>query len=155
MHTLATRSHGIFCEKFLSKTTNTLLYISIRVSLIAFKFFLRVPRCLGTITAVITRLRQNAGKWSIFANQVTIDRWGVGPIETINSGHNGAVMNAQNHRWGLGPIQACNSGHNDAVVNAQNNRWGLGPMENSVSGANHAVFLCTNRQVRSGTQRDY
>ena len=61
MHTLATRSHGIFCEKYLSKTTNTLLYISTRVSLIAFKFFLRVPRCLGTSTAVITRLRQNAG----------------------------------------------------------------------------------------------
>ena len=95
------------------------------------------------------------GKWSIFANQVTIDRWRMGPIETIHSGHNGAVMNAQNHRWGLGPIETCNSGHNDAVVNAQNNRWGLGPMENSVSGANHAVFLCTNRQVRSGTQRDY
>ena len=61
MHTLATRSHGIFCEKYLSKTTNTLLYISTRVSLIAFKIFLRVPRCLGTSTAVITRLRQNAG----------------------------------------------------------------------------------------------
>ena len=63
MHTLATRSHGIFCEKYLSKTTNTLLYIStrVRVSLIAFNFFLRVPRCLGTSTAVITRLRQNAG----------------------------------------------------------------------------------------------
>ena len=61
MHTLATRSHGIFCEKYLSKTTNTLLYISTRVSLIAFQFFLRVPRCLGTSTAVITRLRQNAG----------------------------------------------------------------------------------------------
>ena len=61
MHTLATRSHGIFCEKYLSKTTNTLLYISTRVSLIAFNFFLRVPRCLGTSTAVITRLRQNAG----------------------------------------------------------------------------------------------
>ena len=61
MHTLATRSHGIFCEKYLSKTTNTLLYISTRVSLIAFKKILRVPRCLGTSTAVITRLRQNAG----------------------------------------------------------------------------------------------
>ena len=61
MHTLATRSHGIFCEKYLSKTTNTLLYISTRVSPIAFKIFLRVPRCLGTSTAVITRLRQNAG----------------------------------------------------------------------------------------------
>ena len=59
MHTLATHSHGIFCEKYLSKTTNTLLYISTRVSLIAFKFFLRVPRCLGRSTAVITRLRQN------------------------------------------------------------------------------------------------
>ena len=61
MHTLATRSHGIFCEKYLSKTTNTLLYISTRVSPIAFKIFLRVPRCLGTSTAVITPLRQNAG----------------------------------------------------------------------------------------------
>ena len=61
MHTLATRSHGIFCEKCLSKTTNTLVYISTRVSPIAFKIFLRVPRCLGTSTAVISRLRQNAG----------------------------------------------------------------------------------------------
>ena len=61
MHTLATRSLGIFCEKYLSKTTNTLLYSSTRVSPIAFKIFLRVPRCLGTSTAVITRLRQNAG----------------------------------------------------------------------------------------------
>ena len=61
MHTLATRSHSIFREKYLSKTTKTLLYISTRVSLIAFKFFLRVSRCLGTSTAIITRLRQNAG----------------------------------------------------------------------------------------------
>ena len=61
MHTLATRSHCVFCEKYLSKTTNTLLYISTRVSPIAFKIFLRVPRCLGTNTAVITQVRQNAG----------------------------------------------------------------------------------------------
>ena len=61
MHTLAMRSRGIFCEKHLSKTTNTLLYISTRVSPIAFQNFLHVPRCLGTNTAVITRLSQNAG----------------------------------------------------------------------------------------------
>ena len=26
------------------------------------------------------------------------DRLGLGPIETVNSGHNNAVVNAQNHR---------------------------------------------------------
>ena len=74
MHTLATRSHGIFCEKYLSKTTNTLLYISTRVGPIAFIIFLRVPRCLGTSTAVITRLRQNAGsgRFSQIRSHITV-----------------------------------------------------------------------------------
>ena len=47
------------------------------------------------------------------------DRWGVGPIETIKSGHYNAVVNAQNHRWGLGPIETCNSGAKVAVLNAK------------------------------------
>ena len=29
----------------------------------------------------------------------------MGPIETINSGHNDALVSVQNHRWGLGPIE--------------------------------------------------
>ena len=46
----------------------------------------------------------------------------MGPIETINSGHNVAVVNAQNYRGGLGPIETCNSGAKDAVLNAKNHR---------------------------------
>ena len=39
-----------------------------------------------------------------------------------NSVANHAVLHAQNDRWGLGPIDTINSGHNGAVVNAQNHR---------------------------------
>ena len=46
----------------------------------------------------------------------------MGPIETINSGHNVAAVKAQNHRLGLGPIETCNSGYNDAVLHVQNDR---------------------------------
>ena len=41
-------------------------------------------------------------------------------METNNSDANHAVLNTQNDRWGLGPIETINSGHHDAVVNAQN-----------------------------------
>ena len=37
------------------------------------------------------------------------------PVHTV-------VTHAQNDRCGLGPIETINSGHNDAVVNALNNR---------------------------------
>ena len=43
-------------------------------------------------------------------------------METSYSGANQAVFHAQNDRRGLGPIETINSGHNDAVVNALNNR---------------------------------
>ena len=43
-------------------------------------------------------------------------------METSNSGANHAVLQAQNDRGGLGPIEAINSGHYGAVVNAQNHR---------------------------------
>ena len=38
------------------------------------------------------------------------DRWGLGLIETIYSGHNGAVLNAQNQRCRLLPIDKRHSG---------------------------------------------
>ena len=49
------------------------------------------------------------------------DRWGMGPIEIINSGHNVTVVNAQNHRWGVGPVETCNSGAKGAVLNTKKN----------------------------------
>ena len=39
-------------------------------------------------------------------------------METSNSGANLAVSHAQNDRWGLVPIETIDSGHNDAVANA-------------------------------------
>ena len=43
----------------------------------------------------------------------------MGPIETINSGHNVAVVSVQNHKWGQGPIETFNSGAKGAVLNAK------------------------------------
>ena len=43
-------------------------------------------------------------------------------METSDSGANHAVLQAQNDRLGLGPIETINSGHNVAVVNAQTHR---------------------------------
>ena len=43
-------------------------------------------------------------------------------METSNSGANHIVMHAQINRCGLGPIETINSGHKVAVVNAQNHR---------------------------------
>ena len=39
-------------------------------------------------------------------------------METSNSGDNQAVLHAQSDRRGLGPIETINSVHNVAVVNA-------------------------------------
>ena len=39
-------------------------------------------------------------------------------METSNSCANHAVLHAQNDRCGLGPMETINSGHNVAVVNA-------------------------------------
>ena len=39
-------------------------------------------------------------------------------METSNSGANQAVLHAQNDRRGLGPIETINSGHKIIVVNA-------------------------------------
>ena len=39
-------------------------------------------------------------------------------METSNSGANQSVLQAQNDRRGLGLIETINSGHNVAVVNA-------------------------------------
>ena len=44
----------------------------------------------------------------------------MGPIETINSGYNVAVVSLQNHRRGLGLIETCNSGAKEVVLNAKN-----------------------------------
>ena len=43
-------------------------------------------------------------------------------METNNSGANHAVLQAQNDRLDLGPKETINSGHNVAVVNAQIHR---------------------------------
>ena len=43
-------------------------------------------------------------------------------METSNSIANHAVLPAQNDRRGLGHIETINSSHNIAVVNAQNHR---------------------------------
>ena len=43
-------------------------------------------------------------------------------MKTINSGHNVAVVNAQNHRRRLGPMETSNSGANHVVLHAQNDR---------------------------------
>ena len=43
-------------------------------------------------------------------------------METRNSGANHAVLYAQNGTRSLGPIETINSGHNDALVNVQNDR---------------------------------
>ena len=43
-------------------------------------------------------------------------------MKTNNSGANQAVLQAQKDSCDLGPIETINSGHNVAVVNAQNNR---------------------------------
>ena len=61
-------------------------------------------------------------------------------METSIPCANHAVLNAQNDRWGLGLIETINSGHNDAGVNAQNYRWGLGPIETRNSGPKIAVL---------------
>ena len=94
-------------------------------------------------------------------------RWGLRPVETINSGHNVAVVNAQNHRWGLGPIETCSSGAKVAVLNAKNvgEVWEplrleipvlkslfclqkpnirAGPIDTSYSDANHVVLNAQN-----------
>ena len=43
-------------------------------------------------------------------------------METNNCGANHAVMHAQKDRWGQGTIETIKSGRNVAVVNAQNHR---------------------------------
>ena len=43
-------------------------------------------------------------------------------METSNSGANQCVLQTQNDRCGLGPIETINSGHNVAVVSAQKHR---------------------------------
>ena len=43
-------------------------------------------------------------------------------METSNSAANHAFFHAQNDRRGLGPIETINSGHNIVLVNAQNHR---------------------------------
>ena len=45
-------------------------------------------------------------------------------METINSGHNAAVVIAQNLRGGLAPLETGNSDKISAVLYAQNHRWG-------------------------------
>ena len=40
-------------------------------------------------------------------------------METINSDANHFVLHAQNERWGLGPMETSNSGAKVAVLNAK------------------------------------
>ena len=43
-------------------------------------------------------------------------------METSISGGHQAVLHAQKDRWGLGPIETINSGRNDDVVSLPNHR---------------------------------
>ena len=47
-------------------------------------------------------------------------------METSYSGANLVVLHAYNDRWGLGPIETINTGHNDAVVNAKKQQMRAG-----------------------------
>ena len=47
-------------------------------------------------------------------------------METIISDVNLVVLHAHNDRWGLGPVETINSGHNDAVVNAKKQQMKAG-----------------------------
>ena len=68
-------------------------------------------------------------------------RWGLGHIETSNSGANHAVLHAQSDRSCLGPIETCNSSPKGAVLHAKTTDKGWDP---SYSGANHAVLHAQN-----------
>ena len=68
------------------------------------------------------------------------DEASLGPVQTCNSGHNVAVLNAQIHRWGQGHIETSYSGANHAVLHANNDRWGLGPTQTCKSGTKVAVL---------------
>ena len=48
-------------------------------------------------------------------------------MEASISGANHAVFQAQNDRWGLGPIVTINSGHNVAVLHAKTTDEGWDP----------------------------
>ena len=48
-------------------------------------------------------------------------------METSICGANHAVLHAQNDTWGLGPIETINSGYNVAVVNAKTTDEGGDP----------------------------
>ena len=64
----------------------------------------------------------NSGpKVAVFLAKTTDEGWDT-YIETSNSDANHFVWHAQNNGRGLGPIETINSGHNVAVVNAQNHR---------------------------------
>ena len=51
----------------------------------------------------------------------------MGPIETSISGANHDVLNAQNDRWGLGPIETFNSGPEVAVLHVKTTDEGWDP----------------------------
>ena len=47
-------------------------------------------------------------------------------METSYSGANLVVLHAHNDRWDLWPIETINPGHNDAVVNAKKQQMRAG-----------------------------
>ena len=77
----------------------------------------------------------------------------MGPIETITSGHNDAVVSVQNHRWGLRPIETFNSGAKGAVLNAKTigEVWDLCRLLILVL---MSLFCMEKSQMRAGTHRD-
>ena len=81
------------------------------------------------------------------------DRWGLGLIETINSGHNVAVVSVQNHRWGLGPIETCNFSAKVAVLNAKTADEGWGPYRLVIL-VLKSLFYIQKTQMRVGNHRD-
>ena len=82
------------------------------------------------------------------------DMWGLGPVETIDSGHNVAVVNAQNHRWGLGPIVTCSSGAKVAVLNAQNVGEVWDPLRLEIP-VQKSLFCLQKPKMMAGTHRYY
>ena len=61
-------------------------------------------------------------------------------METSNSDADHAVLNAQNERWGLGPLETFNSGNTVSDFNAQNHISEKGSIETCNSDPKYAVL---------------
>ena len=78
----------------------------------------------------------------------------MGPIETVNSGRNVAVVNAQNHRLGQGPYETCNSVAKGAVFNPKKDIGEVWDPLRLVILVLKSLFCTQKLQMRAGTRRD-